>query len=76
MKPSSKLGLANFARFKARDWQDLDVRRAMNVDVFTHLMSCPQQRGRQESHISFMRSNELHQEPFTATLLLWLITMK
>lgn len=50
MKPSSKLWLANFAGFKARDWQVLDVRRATNVDLFTHLMSCPQQRGRQKSH--------------------------
>lgn len=48
MKPSPKLWLANSSRFKVRDWQVLDVRRATNVDLFI-LMFCPHQRGRQKS---------------------------
>lgn len=50
MKPSSKLWLANLARFKAREWQVLDVRRATNVDLFAH-PSCPQQNS--HSHLFY-----------------------
>lgn len=64
MKPSPKLWLAN-SRFKAGDWQVLDVRRATKVDLFI-LMFCPHQRGKQKSRsrlfyeVKWMTSRAVH----------------